>query len=210
MRSRRLRKDFAVAASPGRKVEVDPREQRPRALPVVTSHGVLRGQDARVLGQIMHAANGEVNVRGELVGSKHGRAALVALDGILLRRGDIVGVGVGGSRDESDDILADVAQGLGAEGLAPAAAAHGGDLAGADGDDELAEAQDLDVDDARGPGVGSCEAGVEDDGLGGVAGARLGRRAAHAREEERPGVGARLVYRRLVEARHAGAVGAAG
>ena len=157
---------------------------------------------------------GEINVRGELPGPVQGTCALVALDGVFLRGGDVVGVGVCRAA-KNDEGVDPSGEGLGcggiADGVAPAAAGHGACFGGGDDDEELADTEGLDVDDVGGPGVGGGHlADVEEDGLGLLAGFLLGGGGAEEAADDGPeGVvgGARVA---LGEVEGAGAVGRAG
>jgi len=108
------------------------------------------------------------------VGAVEGGGAFVALDGVFFLCGYVVRVAVRWAAEDYDRFLAfgeGVRFGGVSDGGFPAATGHGGGFAGGDYDDQLADAEELDVYDVGGPEVGVCRlAHVEEDGLGLVAG----------------------------------------
>lgn len=158
---------------------------------------------------------GGVDVGGEGVGAVERGRAFVALDAVFLLGGDVVRVGVCGPAEDDERVAGAGEEGAGfgrvEDGFAPAPAGHGGCFARSDDDEELADAQGLDVDDVGGPGVGGVGlADVEENGFGVLACALgFGGRGDGAADDVPEGV-VGLAGVVLDEVERAGPVGGAG
>lgn len=161
--------------------------------------------------QVVHVAEGQVDVGVELVSAKERRGALVALYIVLLGRRKVVRVAVGRAAENDDGVL-DKGRGFLGDGLAPATAAHGGGLARADDHDELPNAQHLHVHHVGRPRVWGLDlADVEEDWLGLLAFLLLlVGLSEKARDDPPDGAGTRLARVALGEVKGARPVRGAG
>ncbi|KAL2281833.1 hypothetical protein FJTKL_11299 [Diaporthe vaccinii] len=148
--------DVAVILADRRPVVHDARDEVEGIGAVVRRRGAGRGRAGGRGREVVQVAEREVDVGVQLVRPVERAGALVPLNGVLLLSGDVVSVRVGRASDHDEwlGVGRVCRSGLGLDGVAPAAAGHGGRLGGRDDDVELACAEGLHVDDIRGPVVG--------------------------------------------------------